>query len=211
MVVECAHHVRACEAGVRNQPISGATCAVASQSYRQLRTYLPGGRCDGTLTTSRTAWKWSFPMHPSHGGLNAGAGPLSQRLQSLPGVPAHGPARPPRVRACARACAFARACMRVYLGKARKGRRPGCSPTAGRRWECCRCRSAPEGIEGQAMSAASESSTTCSPSDRFLRSRRHRRRGPVVHVRTAGHACVHACVRACIAHTIVPFRSTIAC
>merc|ERR1719324_81695 len=75
------------------------TCAVASQSQRHPKMYLPGFKSDGIFTTSRTAivCKWTSPppMQPSQGGGKEGVPLLSHRLQSLPGVPGHGPQGPP--------------------------------------------------------------------------------------------------------------------
>jgi hypothetical protein len=42
---------------------------------------------------------WVLPTHPSHGGVNAGFALLSQRLQSLPGVPGHGSQGPSTIAA----------------------------------------------------------------------------------------------------------------
>jgi hypothetical protein len=73
------------------------TCEVASQSYLQPKTYLPGARSAGIFTRSRIACVWSFPFAPSARGGKADwpFQLLSQREQSEPGVPGHGTHGPP--------------------------------------------------------------------------------------------------------------------
>ena len=76
------------------------TCAVASQSYLQPRTYLPGVSWLGRMTESTTATApqgegWLPEQRPGlsaslQGGGKLGSGVSSQEVQSLPGVPGQG-------------------------------------------------------------------------------------------------------------------------